>query len=360
MGFEALYSMDYSQAKKEFEEMTRLEPKHPSGYIYLASTIWLEHLSKLRRLQSQIYNRNNVFFRTAQDPVDPAVEKLFYQNIEKGIVRAQARLRMNSKDLAGLYYLGTAHGATAGYESSVKRAFLSSLKNGTKAVEMHKEVLKLYPAFSDAYVSVGMYNYVMGTLPLGVKILMLLGGVHGSKEEGLKQLEKAMNQGKYARDEASVILVMLYDREKRQEDALKILRRLSEKYPRNVVFRFETATMLTKTGHFKESMAIYDEMMKNETARNYMLDLIHFEYGEILFSMQSWQKAYEHYLMARRVMDNTPEGIISMTHLRAGLCLNAMKRDQEASIEYRFVLNQRDVNDSHRAANLYLKKPFRP
>src|SRR6185503_3062809 len=122
-------------------------------------------------------------------------------------VRAQLRLRSNPKDLAGLYYLGTAHGAIAGYESSVKRAFLSSLKNGTKAVEMHKQVLKLYPTFSDAYVSVGMYNYVVGTLPFGVKLLMLLGGVHGSKEEGLKQLEKAMNQGKYAQDEASVILV---------------------------------------------------------------------------------------------------------------------------------------------------------
>jgi tetratricopeptide (TPR) repeat protein len=359
-GFEALYSMEYSPAKKEFEEMTRLEPKHPSGYIYLASAIWLEHLSRLRRLQSQIYNRNNAFFQSAQDPVDPTVEKLFYQNIEKGIVRAKALLRVNQNDLAGLYYLGTAHGAIAGYESSVKRAFLSSLKNGTKAVEMHKQLLKIYPAFSDVYVSVGMYNYVIGTLPIGIKFLMLLGGVHGSREEGLKQLEKAMNQGRYARDEASVILVMLYDREKRQEEALKILRKLSEKYPRNMVFRFETATMLTKTGHFTESMAIYDGLMKNESARNYMLDLIHFEYGEILFSMQSWQKAYEHYLMARRVMDNTPEGLISMTHLRAGLCLNAMRRDQEASVEYRFVLNQRDVNDSHRLAKLYSKKPFHP
>src|SRR5262245_12151065 len=84
-GFHALYSMDYSQAKKEFEQMTRLEPKHPSGYIYLASAIWLEHLSKLRRLQSQIYNRNNAFFQTSQDAVDPEVEKLFYRNIEKGM-----------------------------------------------------------------------------------------------------------------------------------------------------------------------------------------------------------------------------------------------------------------------------------
>ena len=358
-GFEALYSMDYARAKLEFEEMTSLAPKHPSGYVYLASAIWLEHLSSLRRLQSQIYNRGNTFFRSSQDPVNPSVEKNFYRNIEKGIGRANARLLENKNDLAGLYYLGTAQGTIAGYESTVKREFLSSLKNGTKAVEMHKKVLKLYPEFADAYVSVGMYNYVVGTLPVAVKMLMLLGGVHGSKEEGLKQLERAMKDGVYARDEASIILVMLYDREHRQEEALKLLRNLSEKYPRNYVFRFETAGMLSRLGHLTESIELYERLMKEEPARNYMLDLIHFEYAEILFSMGTWQKAYEHYLMARRVTDNTPEGLISMTHLKAGVCLNAMHRDQEASVEYRFVLNQRNVNDSHDLARLYLKKPFR-
>jgi len=359
-GFHALYSLDYTRAKNQFEQMTEMEPKHPAGYVYLASAIWLEHLYSLRRLQSQIYNRNNAFFTSGQDSVDPMVEKLFYKNIEKGIVRAEILVKADSRDLAGLYYLGTAHGAIAGYESTVKRAFLSSLKNGTKAVEMHKKLLKLYPGFADAYVSVGIYNYVVGTLPFAAKLVMLLGGVRGSKEEGLKQLENAARDGSLARDEASVILAVLYDREKRQDDSLKILRALSEKYPENYVFRFEIATMLSKARHFTESIAMYENLMNDEAASNYMLDMIHFEYAEILFSMQSWQKAYEHYLMARRVMDKTPERLISMSHLRAGLCLNAMHRDQEASIEYRFVLNQRDVNKSHDLAKSYLKKPFRP
>ena len=359
LGFKSLYSMDYAGARAHFEEMTRFDPKHPAGFVYLASAVWLEQLSSLRRLQSQIYNRNNAFFTAGQDSANPTVERSFYKNVEKGIARAEARIKTDNRDLAGLYYLGIAHGAIAGYESTVKRAFLSSMKNGTKAVDLHKKVLKLYPGFADAYVSVGTYNYVVGTLPFAAKLFLLLGGVHGSKVEGLKQLEKAASDGIFARDEASVILAVLYDREKRYEDAWNILRKLSEKYPRNCVFRFETATMLSKMGRSAESIAIYEDLMKDEAARNYMLDLIHFEYAEILFSQQSWQKAYQHYLMARRVLENTPEGLISMTHLRAGLCLNAMRRDQEASVEYRFVLNQRSVNGSHDLAKRFLKKPFR-
>lgn len=360
LGFTNLYSMDYAGAKSEFEEMTRIEPKHPAGYVYLASTVWLENLASLRRLQFQLYNKNNAFFMARQEAANAAVEKTFYANITKAVARANARLKANENDLIGLYYLGVADGAIAGYESTIKRAFLSSLQNGKKAVDLHKKVLKLYPNFADADVSVGMYNYVVGTLPIEAKILLLIGGVHGSKEEGLKQLETAAAHSTFAHDEASVILALLYDREKKHEQALKILQELSDRYPRNYLFRFETAGMLTKTGHIDEAMATYNSLMHDDAARNYMLDLIHFEYGEIYFAMQAWQKAYEHYLMARRVMDNTPQGLVSMTHLKAGLCLNAMHRDQEANIEYRFVLNQPELLDSHKLAKQYMKKPFRP
>jgi tetratricopeptide (TPR) repeat protein len=357
-GFRFLYEMKYPEAKTQFEQMIQKDPSHPAGYIYLASSVWLEQLSKMRRLQTQIYNRGNAFFQQQNDPTDPQVEKAFYGMIEKGRIRANMRLKSNRNDLAGLYYLGTAHGAIAGYESTIKRSFFSSLQNGKKAVEAHKMLIKRYPHVADAYLSVGMYNYVVGNLPVGVKLLMLLGGVHGSKEEGLKQLEKAFRDGSLARDEAAVILVILYDRERRQEDALKLLKGLSEKYPGNPVFPFESATMLTKVGRLSESMAIYHKLLQKEAAQQYLLDFIHYEYAEVLFLTGSWQEAYNHFVRARRVMERTPVGLITMTHLRAGQCLNAMGRHKEAAVEYGFVLKQPDIRNSRDQAKKYLKNPW--
>ncbi|MGH9856955.1 MAG: hypothetical protein ACRD4B_03825, partial [Acidobacteriota bacterium] len=224
-GFRSLYQMDYSAAKDQFRKMIEKDTKHPAGYVYLASAVWLEHLSKLRRIQTQVYNRGNAFFRQRESAIDPIVEKLFYSTVEKGMVRAKMRLKKDENDLAGLYYLGTAHGAIAGYESTIKRTFFSSLEHGTEAVKAHKLVIARYPNFADAYVSIGMYNYVVGKLPSAVKILMMLGGVRGSKTEGLKQLENAAEHGSLARDEATAILVLLYDREKKQESALKLLQK---------------------------------------------------------------------------------------------------------------------------------------
>jgi tetratricopeptide (TPR) repeat protein len=359
-GFGSLYQMDYATAKRQFEQMIKSDSKHPAGYVYLASAIWLEHLATLRRAHTRLYNRGNAFFRQKNDAVDPVVDRLFHQTMQKGIVRAQLRLRADKNDLAGLYYLGTAYGSIAGYESTVKRAFLSSLRNGTEAVEMHKKVIKSHPQFVDAYLSLGMYNYVVGTLPAGVKVLMMLGGVRGSKQEGLKQLEKVVKHGNLARDEAAVILVVLYDREGRYQDAQKLLAGLVEKYPRNPIFRFESAAMYSKLARFAESVTAFETLLKDPVAMDYMPDLIHFESAEAFFVSRAWQKAYEHYLLSRRVLPTTPIGIVTLSHLRAGQCLDALGKKEDASIEYRFVLNQPDIQGTRNLAKSYLKTPFRP
>src|SRR5262245_26454781 len=150
-GFNALFNMNYTASKVKFEEMIALEPRQPAGYIYLANAIWLNYLASLRRLQSNVYNRSNAFYKDSKDvEVDPAVDSSFHENIDKGILHAEAELAANNKNVAALYYLGLAKNISAGYEATVKRSFFSALKNGSKGVELHKEVLKQDPAFIDA------------------------------------------------------------------------------------------------------------------------------------------------------------------------------------------------------------------
>src|SRR5439155_17163747 len=74
-GFNNLYNMNYPRAKEYFVAMTKIAPEHPAGYIYLAATIWLEHLAALRRLQTGLYNRNDAFFTGNAEVFDPSVDK---------------------------------------------------------------------------------------------------------------------------------------------------------------------------------------------------------------------------------------------------------------------------------------------
>src|ERR1700749_2601528 len=45
-GFEALYNLDYREARADFSELARLFPQHPAGPQYLASALMFETLYK--------------------------------------------------------------------------------------------------------------------------------------------------------------------------------------------------------------------------------------------------------------------------------------------------------------------------
>jgi lipopolysaccharide biosynthesis regulator YciM len=88
-------------------------------------------------------------------------------------------------------------------------------------------------------------NYIIGSLPLPTKMLAATMGVRGSKKRGLETLQRVAAEGKWARDVARVLLVDLYKREKRWDDAARVARELVAKYPRNYLFKLQVADALT-------------------------------------------------------------------------------------------------------------------
>ncbi|HJZ12705.1 MAG TPA: tetratricopeptide repeat protein, partial [Acidobacteriota bacterium] len=320
---------------------------------------WLNYLFKLRRLQTSLYNRNDAFFTKKTKELDPAVDKEFTEIMSKGMRLCEEKLKKDKNDIHAMYYLGIAKGAYAGYETTVRRSFFSSLKNGSAAVDLHRNVLKRDPGFIDAYVSLGMYDYVTGSLPLAVKILAFLGGVRGSKKDGIAKLEKVVREGHYARVEAQVLLVLLYDREKRLGDSLNLLKELSVKFPRNSVFQLEKGRTLAQLRKTQESLSVFEGLLQDTAAMKYMPDLIHYQYAMALADSKQWQKAYYHFVVAAS-QRQAPESLVTMARLEAGKCLDAAGNHDLAKAEYQIVLRRDEAFDSHDKARQYIKKPFAP
>ena len=358
-GYEFLMNMNYAEARKKFEQMIETDPKHPAGYVYLSHAIWQNHLAALRRLQTRMYNKTDAFFRETKEEVDPKVDKEFQKCIRQGMSLADQMLKSDENDVTALYYMGMAKNTVAGYDATVKRSFFSALRNASKGTGMHRKILKMDASFLDAQLSVGLYNYVIGSLPVVVKILVFFGGVKGSKKEGLKMLEAVAENGNYSRDEAAVLLVMLYSREKRKEESLKLIGRLTEKYPHNSLFRLEKATLLGELGEDEESLKVFEDLLHDPSAYEYMPDLIHYQYAEALFDAKLWEKAHHHYLESSQ-SSKAPDGLVTMAHLGSGKSLDAMGRRDAAKVEYQHVLKRKEAMDSHDMASKYLKKPFQP
>ena len=60
----------------------------------------------------------------------------------------------------------------------------------------HRKVLELSPEFYDAELTIGLQNYVIGSLSLPLKMLAKTVGVSGSKKRGLKgQTPRELTRG---------------------------------------------------------------------------------------------------------------------------------------------------------------------
>jgi len=239
---EAVYNLDYEGARNRCRKMLELAADHPAGPQCYASSLWVEHLNRDWAAKATLYNDNA---SDAKTRVDRKQADEFRRWTRQAKQLAEARLRKDPKDVEALYFLGAAEGVEAAFAAGVERKFMAAFRSGTDSVERHRAVLKLAPEFRDAELTIGLLNYVVGSLPLPTKMLAATMGVRGSKKRGLESLERVAAEGKWARDVARVVLVDLYKREERWADSVRMARELAEKYPRNYLFKLQMADALT-------------------------------------------------------------------------------------------------------------------
>ena len=372
-GLDALYNIDYDKAERDFKEIVRLLPNHPGGYQLLAARVWIKTLYESRRLQSSLYS-NESFYASGDDKVDPKIVTEFRNLTRQARQLAEAKLKQEPKNVEALDFLANTEGLKASFEEAVERRHFAALRDGNDAVDHHREVLKLDPKYIDAQITIGLYEYVVGSLPLPVKILAGATGYRGSKKRGLAMLEQVAKEGRWAQDDAKSVLILLYTREKRFNDVLTLTRELSAKYPRNYLLRLETADALVAQAGVKrkekdlmaavqlekEAFAVFDELLRDRNVRDASraLDLIHFKYGEVLLLAGYHERAAKEFLAATKV-ERAEEGLVTMAHLYAARAYDVGGKRDEALTQYKTVLTRPNVYDAHDEAKRGLQKAYR-
>lgn len=373
-GLDALYNIDYDKAQRDFNEIVKLYPNHPGGYQLLAARLWIKTLYESRRLQVSLYSSES-FYTNGDDKVDPKIVTEFRSLTREAKRLAEAKLKQEPKNIEALDFLANTEGLKASFEEAVERRHFAALRDGNDAVEHHREVLKLDPKYIDAQITIGLYEYVVGSLPLPVKILAGATGFRGSKKRGLAMLEQVAKEGRWSQDDAKTVLILLYTREKRFADVVNLARELSGKYPRNYLLRLETADALVSLAGVKrkekdlagavqaekEAFSTFEELLRDRAVRDSAarsLDLIHFKYGEALLMAGYHDRAAKAFLSATKV-DRAEPGLITMAHLYAARSYDVAGKRDEALAQYKEVLARPNVYDAHDEAKRGLQKAYR-
>jgi tetratricopeptide (TPR) repeat protein len=246
-GFALGYNLDYPEALAAFNDAIAADPDHPAGYRLAAATVWITLLFDQGAITVEDY-LGQARADVARLAADPARASLVREQLRRAVALAEQQARAHPTDADAHYQLGAAFGVQASFASTVEGRVLGSLKAARRAYQEHERALALDPRRKDAGLIVGLYRYGISALPLPLRAMAHLIGFEAGREPGLTLVEQAAGYSSDAQPNALFALVLLYNREGRYDEALRVIAELQRLFPRNRLLWLEAGTTALRAG----------------------------------------------------------------------------------------------------------------
>ena len=253
------YNLDHDAAIKLLRQATAAEPNDGRNHRALASTIWLQIL--FTRGAVTVDHFLGSFTQKTVDLKNPPAEldAEFKREVARAIELAEKQVAAADKSADAHLELGTAVGLQATYIASVEGKLWAGFQAAKRSYNEAERVLDLDPKKKEAGLVVGTYRYVVSTLPPYLRWMAYVVGFGGGKERGLQMVEETAAAGGENRTDAEFALVLLYNREKRYADAMRVLDSLRKRYPRNRLVVLEAGSTAVRAKQGAEAERLLSE-----------------------------------------------------------------------------------------------------
>ena len=266
--FDLAYNLDHDAAVDRLQKALALAPNDGSTSRSIASLTWLQILFRNGAITVDHYLGKVSKPRVETTKPPPELERQFHHHLARAIAHARAWIQRAPKEPQAWYDLGASLGLQASYTASVEGRLLAGFRAARGAFDAHEEVLRLAPGRHDAGLVVGTYRYVVATLSLPMRWMAYLAGFGGGKERGIRMLEQAAAYPGDSRTEARFALILIYNRERRFDQALGVIRELQRQFPRNRLLALEYGGTALRAGRAAEAEATLSEGIRGlETDR---------------------------------------------------------------------------------------------
>jgi predicted Zn-dependent protease len=209
-------------------------------YAFRASAYLFYELDRMGILESEFFTDDNrIADKKKKLSPDPQVRVKFLAAVHDTQERSEAALKVDPNDRQALFAMCIAQGVSTDYMAFVEKRQIASLSVAKTSNMYAQRLMKLDPKFYDAYLTAGITEYMVGSLPFFIRWFVHFDNVAGDKKRGVERLEQVARDGHYFRPFSKILLATIALREKRPRDAQRYLQELSHDYPENPLFRRE-------------------------------------------------------------------------------------------------------------------------
>jgi tetratricopeptide (TPR) repeat protein len=257
-GLAAGYNLDYPEALDAFRAAMEADPDDPAPHRLFAATLWIRALFAQGAVTAEDYlgqARSSV----SRTPPPPDVDLAFREHLQRAVALAERAVKRDPQDADAHFQLGAAHSFLASYIATVEGRGMAGFGAARHAYDEHERVLALDPRRKDAGMVVGMYRYGVSTLSWPWRLVAGIAGFGGGKDRGLRMVEEAAALESDVQTNALFTLIVIYNREQRYDDALRVIARLEGMYPRNRLLWLERGSTTLRAGRGADARTALEE-----------------------------------------------------------------------------------------------------
>jgi hypothetical protein len=240
-GYQQMYDLNFAAAHQTFHEYQHSRPQDPMGYASNAAAYLFSEFNRLHILEADLFTDDSRFEHRSKATQDATVKAEFESELAKSDAEASKILAADPNDANALFAQVLGDGLRADYTALIEKRNLASLAYMKSGRIVAEKLLAIDPNCYDAYLAVGVENYLLGVNSAPVRWLLRMSGAQTDKEAGLQRLRLTADKGHYLAPFARLLLAVAALRDKDPQTAKVLLAGLAKEFPNNQLYVTELA-----------------------------------------------------------------------------------------------------------------------
>ena len=240
-GYRQMYNLDFDAAHQTFTAWEHAHPEDPLGPVSNAAAYLFAEFDRMHILESELFIDNAKFEHRKSVVPDVEVRNAFENELQRGEQAANRALERSPGDHSAIFAKVMVGGLRGDYLALVEKRNMAALATIKNSRTLAEKLLSQDPSYYDAYLAIGVENYLLSVNSAPVRWILRLTGARTDKEEGLAKLRLTAERGRYLAPYARLLLAVAALRDHDPGQARSLLSGLADEFPRNPLYRRELA-----------------------------------------------------------------------------------------------------------------------
>lgn len=332
---DSLYNRNTDASRAIMQSWQDRYPEHPIWSMWDAMEVW---------------------WNVLEDLYDHSLDDALMEAMQRSDYEAGRVLSRESNHPDALVIRALANGYIARHYSN-RDSWLTSVRTARKAYVSYQQLMEVVPEFTDNEFVRGMVSYYAAYIPDEYPVVRAVSWFlpDGDREEGLKKIDIAANEGIFSRPEATYFMGnILLNYERDYSSAIVYFQRLVDDYPDNSYYRRLIVRTLASQNRNEEVLVQVDEAMSHWQSNNLpnsdiLLEELRFWEGRAHYRLNRFDEALSSFKLAIEhgySLPNRPERLYySVANYYAGLTSEALQEQEKARRYYSETVSQQVDGD---------------